>query len=218
MIRAVAFDAHGTMIAPNGPIGVAYARIAGDLGITADVATLEAAFRPAFKRVHAQWSVPYGADEADARAYWGAVIAGTFGRDDLPTALVDACFDAFAEPAAWSVLPGVVDALALLDARQVPRVVVSNFDGRLIGLLDGLGLTGFHRVWISSLVGAAKPDPSMHQRALDDLALQPDELLHIGDNANEDGGACFAAGCPFLHVEPGRGIDIATLTAWLETP
>jgi len=48
VIRAVTFDAAGTLIAPREPVGATYARIAAAHGIAADAATTAAAFRRAF--------------------------------------------------------------------------------------------------------------------------------------------------------------------------
>lgn len=49
-------------------------------------------------------------------------------------------------------------------------------------------------VFISSEVGAAKPDPRIFQHALARLGVRPDEALYVGDKHDHDAAAAAAAG------------------------
>lgn len=77
---------------------------------------------------------------------------------------------------------GALDALARLAARY-PIVAISNgnADLRTIGLdqhfLGALSASDF---------GAAKPDPAIFHAACATLALPPEEVLHVGDDAHTD--------------------------------
>lgn len=208
MIRAVSLDAAGTLIAPHASVGAVYAEVAATFGLEREAAELEAAFMPAFKAVQARWSVPYGADEADARRFWHAVIEATFA-EPLPYEIVCELFDTFASARRWRVLPGVRDALALIEECQLPMAVVSNFDGRLPSLLADLSLGPFCGVVTSATVGRAKPDPAPLLMACRWLDVAPAEVLHLGDSEREDGGMCAAVGARWLRCE--GGIPLAEL-------
>jgi len=138
-VRAVSFDAHGTLIAPRESIGVSYAAIATRHGIIADPAVLQQRFVAAFSHWRAHWPVPYGADEADARRFWTAIITDSFGRD-VPTACTRELFAFYARAEAWRVLPGAREALTLLRSRRLPSAVCSNFDARVHRVLAGSDL------------------------------------------------------------------------------
>jgi putative hydrolase of the HAD superfamily len=210
-VRAVTWDAAGTLIRVAGSVGAHYAARAAAHGLSADAAALDAAFPAAFRAAVDAWAVPYGRDEADARAFWARVVAATFAPAVVPKAMQRDLYDHFARPAAWEVLPGARAALAAVQARGLPQAVVSNFDGRLGPLLAGLGLGPFAAVVTSAQVGAAKPDPAPLRAAAAALAVAPAAILHVGDSAREDGGASAAAGARWLQVD-GR-IDAAAVEA-----
>lgn len=155
----------------------------------------------AFRAVQQRWGVPYGADDEDARRFWIEVIHGTFG-EPLSYELCMDLYDTFAEARRWRVLAGAREALGLCRARGLPTAVVSNFDCRLVPLLDACGLH-VDAVVTSTAVGAAKPDPAPLREACRRLGVEPCEVLHIGDSEREDGGLCLATGARFLRVADG---------------
>ncbi len=206
-VRAVTWDAVGTLIAVAGSVGGVYAEVAAAHGMTIAAADLDARFHGAFHQVATRWGVPYGADEADARAFWDQVVRATFAVP-VPDALPRDCYDVFAEARCWRVLPGVREALAAIAARGLPQAVVSNFDIRLPPLLRDLDLGPFVTVVTSAGVGAAKPNPAPLLAAVQTLGVTPREVLHIGDSAREDGGLA-ASGCRVWLVQ--GGIDLTAL-------
>jgi putative hydrolase of the HAD superfamily len=213
-IRALSFDAAGTLIAPHPSVGAVYAEVAGALGLERDARELEAAFVPAFTRVRAHWRVPYGANEDDARRFWAAVVEGTFG-EALPYELVCELYDTFARAQRWRILPGAREALALAGGLGLPCVVVSNFDCRLHVLLADLGLGPFAAIVTSTMVGAAKPDPRVLLSACARLGVPPAAVLHCGDSAREDGEMAAAAGAEYLACSAEVGVPVAELGARL---
>ena len=48
-------------------------------------------------------------------------------------------FAYFAQPKAWTLYPEVAETLSALEKRGIILSVISNFDSRLIGILEGLG-------------------------------------------------------------------------------
>jgi putative hydrolase of the HAD superfamily len=206
VIRAVTFDAAGTLIAPHPSVGAVYAEIAASFGLERDADGLDRAFLPAFKAVQARWGVPYGADERDARRFWHAVIEDTFG-EPLPYEIACELYDTFATARRWRVLPGVRDALTLIGDRNLPMAVVSNFDNRLLSLLGDLYLGPFCTVVTSVSVGRAKPDPLPLLTACRIIDVSPAQVLHLGDSEREDGGMCQATGARWLRCEGGIPLD-----------
>ena len=170
-------------------------------GLDRGAVELEASFPRAFRGVQQRWSVPYGADDEDARRFWIEVIHGTFG-EPLSYELCMDLYDTFAEARRWRVLPGAREALGFCRMHGLPTAVVSNFDCRLVPLLDACGLR-VDAVVPSTAVGAAKPDPAPLREACRRLGVAPHEVLHVGDSEREDGGMCLAAGARFLRVADG---------------
>ena len=198
-IRAVTFDAAGTLIAPFPNVGAVYAEMAQVHGVDCSAEKLQTAFGPAFRSVQQRWGVPYGADEDDARRFWSEVISATFG-EPLSDALTRDLYDTFAEARRWRVLPGAREALAWCRQHGLRTAVVSNFDCRLPPLLLAMDLN-VDAVITSTMVGRAKPDPAPLRAAATYLQVALSEVLHVGDSATEDGGMCAALGVRFLHVE-----------------
>lgn len=66
------------------------------------------------------------------------------------------------------------------------------------------------RLWVSEEVGKAKPDPAIFLLAINTLAEEPENCLHIGDNEMEDLKGALAAGLR------ARLVDAALNAAMLE--
>ena len=58
-------------------------------------------------------------------------------------------FSYFARPEAWTLYPDVVETLSVLQRRGLALDVISNFDSRLIGILEGLGAAIGSRIFLS---------------------------------------------------------------------
>ena len=83
--------------------------------------------------------------------------------------------------------------------------VVSNFDGRLRMILEHLGISKFFsHIFVSSEVGADKPDPEIFRRALKFMKLPPNNVLHAGDDTDRDWKAAKAAGLRVFKLERGK--------------
>lgn len=58
--------------------------------------------------------------------------------------------------------------------------------GFLIKMLKKVGITGYHRIVVSSEVGLCKATGSLYRWFLREESISPDQLIHIGDNPNSD--------------------------------
>ena len=91
----------------------------------------------------------------------------------------------------------------LLALRQGVKVgIVSNWDGRLGHLLDGLGLGHLIDVVVSSAsVGLHKPDPRIFALACERLDVQPAQCAHVGDHLYSDILGARAAGLHAVMID-----------------
>lgn len=207
MIRAVTLDAAGTLIAPREPVGVTYARIAARHGIATDAAVVDDAFRRAL-RAAPPLAFPDARPEARPaceRAWWRDVVRRSLALDASDPRL-DACVGAlvahFARAAAWRVFPDVGPALATLRRRGLRLGVVSNFDGRLPGLLAELALApAVDAIVWSSAVGAAKPDRAIFEHALARHRVEAANAALIGDSITDDVAGARAAGMKAVLID-----------------
>ncbi len=124
-------------------------------------------------------------------------LLNAFDRDNF----FEIAYEHFAEPGVWALYPEVVDVLEKLRPR-FQLVVISNFDGRLRFILDHLGISKFFsHIFVSSEIGADKPDPEIFRRALKFLNLKPDQVLHVGDDPERDWSAAGAAGVSIFRLD-----------------
>lgn len=62
-----------------------------------------------------------------------------------------------------------------------------------------------------------KPGPFLFEAALARAGVAPQEAVMLGDNPTTDGLGAEAAGVPFVRIEPGGAVDMASLAARLLT-
>ena len=204
-LRAISFDAAGTLFHPVRPIGELYALVAARHGVAVDPTIVHARFRAAFHAAPPLAFPTMAATDLRARekAWWRAIVREVFAAlfSDGFDAYFDDLFAFFATTAAWRVDPDAPALLAHLQARGLRILLVSNFDGRVREVLAALGLLPLiDQVTISSEAGAAKPDPRIFLTALAAAGLAPDEVLHVGDTVREDLAAARAAGIDVVLV------------------
>ncbi|HZW76055.1 MAG TPA: HAD-IA family hydrolase [Caldimonas sp.] len=209
MIRAVLFDAVGTLIHLREPVGETYARFARACGVDAPPAAIEAAF-PRVLQAMPQMAFagrPPAAVRVAEREWWRTVVRSVFDAAGVAPHVVDVdrCFDQlfahFAGAAAWRCGDGVVDTLRTLRTRGIAVGMVSNFDHRLPALLDALGIAAlFDAVVLPADAGAAKPDRRIFTCALARLGVPADEALYVGDDVADDAGGARRAGLGAVDV------------------
>jgi putative hydrolase of the HAD superfamily len=217
LARAALFDAAGTLIALREPPGETYARSARRLGIAASAQRLGDALAHSLRGAPPMLfpEVPEADIDARERGWWRDVVDATFAEAgvDARASQIDACFDAlyreFAEPRAWRAASGAHEALSALRAAGLATGVISNFDRRLHGILDGLGFGPLLDIAVlPSDAGAAKPDPAIFAFALAELGLAPEDAFFVGDERERDLEGARRAGL--------RAIDVCSLATLAE--
>ena len=204
--RALLLDAMGTLIGLRASVGTTYAAVAAEHGLQLDPNALNQAFRAVY-RAAPPLAFPglVGAQlEQAERDWWSQRIAAvlrTVGDEGGgPPELHRQLFDLYADPHLWLVYDEVPRALARWRDQGLRLAVVSNFDQRLVGLLEAFDLLRWLDVVIlSSRAGAAKPSPRPFELALEHLGIPAGEAWHIGDSPDDEAGA-RAAGLPCVLV------------------
>ena len=210
---ALLLDAMGTLIGLRRSVGSSYAALAAEFGLDAEAEAIDRAFPRVYRQAPPLAFPGLSGDALRAAEihWWGERITEAMRAalpnpeeqlaEGLPAGLAEALFEHFADPALWRVYPEVPDCLRRWRQRGLRLAVVSNFDSRLEGLLDGLGVAEhLEAVVVSSAAGAAKPDPAPYRLALEALALPAEAVWHVGDSPEDDAGA-QAAGIRCLLVE-----------------
>ena len=193
--QVIFLDAMGTLFDLKQSVGEIYRQFASKYGVDVATDSLEKAFINSFR------SAPPLAFSASELAiikqqefnWWKQVVTSTFDRLEVLSKFTD--FDAFfreiyayfgtKEP--WYILPGTIESLSKWRDRKIELGVISNFDSRLIEVLNHLDLDRFFTsITISSTAGFAKPAANIFQIALDKHNFAADRAWHIGDNLTED--------------------------------
>lgn len=206
MIKAIFFDAAGTLIHLPKSVGSHYAYVGERIGLRLDAAALDRAFTDCWKQIPARPAIE-GPREDDDKGWWRELVDRVLdqvlpGLNELDRdAFFEGAYSHFAEPGVWDLYPEVNEVLAALHGR-FDLAVISNFDGRLRMILEHLGLSQFFsHVFLSSELGADKPDPEIFRRALCLISTQANKTLHVGDDPERDWQAATHAGLPIFRLQ-----------------
>jgi putative hydrolase of the HAD superfamily len=221
MIKAIFFDAVGTLFGLTNTVGDHYAYVGREVGLDLDAETLDRAFHTAWKQMPQRAAID-GPRENDDKGWWRELVdrvlkqvapsLSEFDRDNF----FEIAYEHFTEAGVWELYPEVPDVLQEL-APRFQLAVISNFDGRLRFILQHLGISKFFsHVFISSELGADKPDPEIYRCAVSLMKLQPNEVLHVGDDPQRDWEAATIAGLPVFRLDRKRN-SLRDLEAILTT-
>ena len=206
MIGAILFDAAGTLFYLTRTVGDHYAYVGREVGLDLDTQQLESAFHVAWKQMPRRPAID-GPRENDDKGWWHELVGRVFDQVAPSLSELDrdnffeVAYEHFAEAGVWELYPEVLDVLEQLRER-FQLAVISNFDGRLRFILQNLGISKyFAHVFISSELGADKPDPEIFRRALKVMHLDPNEVLHVGDDAERDWKAAKEAGLLVFQLD-----------------
>lgn len=205
-MKAIFFDAAGTLFHLNGTVGEHYALVAREVGLNLDAKELDRAFHSVWKQMPRRRPID-GPRPDDDKGWWRELVELIFkkiapGVNELDRDnFFEVAYDHFAEAGVWQLYPEVNDVLRAMPSR-FRLAVVSNFDGRLRMILEQLGISKFFSfVFVSSEIGADKPDPEIFRRSLKYMSLEPNEVLHVGDDPDRDWQAAETAGIRVFRLQ-----------------
>jgi putative hydrolase of the HAD superfamily len=219
VIRAILFDAAGTLFYLTKTVGDNYAYVGREVGLDLDPQQLERAFHTAWQQMPRRPAID-GPRENDDKGWWRELVGRVFGRVAPSLTEFDrdnffeVAYEHFAEAGVWELYPEVPKVFEQLRPR-FQLAVISNFDGRLRFILQNLGISKyFAHVFISSEVGADKPDPEIFRRAVTMMRFKADEVLHVGDDPERDWKAAAAAGLSVFRLDRPSN-SLRDLLSWV---
>lgn len=203
-IRAVVFDAVGTLIHPEPAAAVVYATVARRFGSRLTPAEIAPRFAAGFREEEdqdrpARWST----SEAREVRRWRTIVARVLDDVSDPEACFQTLFMHFRQPAAWRCAPEVGPTLEGLAEQGYLLGLASNYDERLRSVAGGLpALSAVDRLIISSEVGWRKPALEFFAAVCRTLNLAPEQILYVGDDWVNDYEGARAAGLRALLFDP----------------
>jgi putative hydrolase of the HAD superfamily len=206
MVKGIFFDAAGTLVHLPKSVGYHYALVGKSIGLELDATSLDKAFAFVWKQMPPRAPIDQPREDDD-KEWWRFLVNHVLNEVAPATKDLDRdnffelAYEHFAEPGVWNLYPDVVETLQALHGR-FELCVVSNFDGRLRVILEHLGVSKYFRhIFLSSELGADKPDPLIFQRAITLVGFLPNELLHVGDDPKRDWTAAKKAGLKVFKLD-----------------
>jgi putative hydrolase of the HAD superfamily len=203
-VKAIVFDAVGTLIHPDPPAALVYAAVGADFGchLTAEVVALK--FEVAFQQED-EIDRQAGYRTSEQREYdrWRRIVAQVLDGVADQEACFRVLFDHFSQPRSWRCEKGL-DALFLqLRRHGFHLAMASNYDRRLRQVAAGLPpLDMLDPLFISSEAGYRKPAPEFFTLLCQQLALPAQHVLYVGDDPANDYAGAQAAGLHAILFDP----------------
>ena len=200
-IRAVLFDAVGTLLLPREPVAATYCRLARPLGSRLGEAEIAARYADAMAEDR-----KVETSEDQERLRWRGIVAKTL--PDLETGGSDRVFhqlwDYFTRPDSWLLAQNVADTWRKLTEAGLAVGIASNFDSRLeVVRLGHPPLDQACWCFVSSEIGFRKPSPRFVETISHRLGLPPEDILLVGDDPILDYQAALDAGWQAVLVDRG---------------
>jgi putative hydrolase of the HAD superfamily len=217
-VRAVVFDAVGTVIHPRIPAPIVYAEVGRRFGSKRSAAEVASRFIAAFAREEAvDHAKGLRTSEAREVERWRHIVAGAL--DDVPEQ--ERCFEElfrhFSRPSAWLCEADAAATIEILAQRGYALGMASNYDQRLRSVVAGLpALRPLRHLLISSEIGWRKPAPQFFVVLCQAFDLPAASILYVGDDPANDYEGAQAAGLHARLFDPQakhRHREAATIKA-----
>ncbi|MBC7855813.1 MAG: HAD-IA family hydrolase [Pirellulaceae bacterium] len=196
--RAVLFDAVGTLIFPDPPVAEIYHREAQKLGCHYSVHEIACRFRAAIMR-HPQEGQT---SERQERERWRRIVYDVIDDvEDSQELLLSTLWQHFGSASSWRLFEDVAPTWHELSRRGYLLGIASNFDSRLRTICRDLpALCECRHIFVSSEIGAPKPELQFYRAVEEQLGLRSEQILLIGDDHAADVTGPLAAGWQALWL------------------
>jgi len=223
MTRAVFFDVGNTLLYPYPSVSEVCRQVLAEAGHTRDLRSIDslmplvdAYYEDRYREDDTFWT-----DEGETSGVWVgmySLLARRLGLEEDAEHLARRVYDEFGRADRWRAYDDVLPAIMRLKERGHLIGVISNWDGRLSALLDGLGIAEMLDTIVSSAeVGLHKPDPRIFELACERVGVAPHEAVHVGDHHYADVLGASAVGMTPVLIDrqgaPVAGRAIGTLDA-----
>lgn len=203
-VRAVFFDAVGTLLYPIVPPPETYAQAARRQGITLDPTVVLSRFRSAFRaEEEADRATGWVTSEMREVERWRRIVAASLPELPDPERGFSELFTHFARPDAWAVLRDAGAFLTELERRGLILGIGSNLDARLLNIIAGHDVLKplAQRVVVSAAVGHRKPSAKFFAAVIRAAGCSAGEVVFVGDEAANDFDGATAAGLRAILTE-----------------
>ncbi len=212
IVRAVFFDVGNTLLHPHPSVSAVCQEVLLDEGHERDIEAIEA-FMPlvdAYYEDRYRADDTFWTDEKQTSSVWVGmytVLCRELGIADRAEHIARRVYDEFGRPERWRAYDDVAPTLRRLKAEGVRTGIISNWDRRLRGLLEGLGIADLLDTIVSSAdVGLRKPDPRIFELACEQVGVEPRESLHVGDHHYADLLGASAVGMRGVLIDRHGGM------------
>lgn len=203
-VRAVFFDAVGTLIHPDPPAHVVYEQVGKRYGSRYDSGVIKIRFAEGFEQEEQvdrrrNWRT----SEERENERWRHIVAHVLDVVSDPIACFQALFDHFSRPDAWRSDPAAGNILDQLAKHGFTLGLASNYDSRLRSVVAGKPeLAQIQHLWISSEVGWRKPSHEFFSALCQSVGLLADQILFVGDDPSNDIEGAVEAGIRAVLFDP----------------
>lgn len=203
MIRAIYFDAVGTLIHPRPAAADVYFDVGSRHGSGLEREQIAQRFRAAFQR---QEDIDrrngWRTDEKREQQRWRDIVAEVLGDVRDPQACFAELYEHFAKADAWVCEPGTAELIADLRHEGYVLGLASNYDHRLHSVAARLQpIRLITNLTVSSEVGWRKPAPQFFAALCRQAKLPAEEIVYIGDDRVNDFEGARAAGLVAMLVD-----------------
>jgi putative hydrolase of the HAD superfamily len=211
-VKAIFFDAVGTLIHPEPPAITVYGEVGRRLGSQLQREVIRANFARAFCRQdELDKANGYITDERREVQRWQAIVAESL--TDLPNAdeVFANLFSYFGRSSSWRWLKEADPVLNELSSRGFALGMASNFDGRLRDVLAPFpAMKLLSALVISSEVGWRKPASAFFAAVCRSVDLSPEQVLYVGEDLVNDYQGARDAGLHSVLFAPGKEAPIGS--------
>jgi len=191
-LKAVFFDVGNTLLYAAPSVSEVCRQVLAEAGharelhvIDSFMPLVDAYYEERYAEDDAFWT-----DEERTSSVWVgmySLLCRKLGIEDEAVQIARRVYDEFGRPDRWALYADVRPAFERLRSAGLRIGIISNWDSRLVGLLDGLGLGDVLSDIVSSAdVGLHKPDPRIFELACSRLGVAPETAAHVGDHHYAD--------------------------------
>jgi putative hydrolase of the HAD superfamily len=210
-IKAVFFDAAGTLFRVRGTVGEIYWRMAQPYGLQATPEAIEQAFQEQFANAPALAFAKKTPEEVLAmeRRWWEKLMRLVFQEIGMFPRFNDyfnEVYEVFKGADGWELYPETMDVLSKLKSERRYVGIISNFDSRIHDVCRALKISPhLDSITISSQTGWAKPSPEIFSHALKSNGFDFSQAVYIGDELEDDIQGALAAGLKPIFLDRSGG-------------
>jgi len=205
---AVFFDVGNTLILPEPSVAQVCAEVLHAAGHACELGAIEAIlpsvddyYEDRYREDDSFWTSDEGAADV-----WVGMYELLCRRLGVPAAearaIGAAVYREFGSASRWRPYPDVPGEFRRLRAAGVKVGIVSNWDTRLAGVLDGIGLGELvDTVVCSAVEGLHKPDPRIFELGCARLGVDAARSAHVGDHMYADVAGARGAGMTAVLID-----------------